>query len=394
MINSGLHLLIKDAFIDFRKKRFSESIAILEKIISFSPKDSYPYFLLCVNYLLSNRFGDADSMIRKVRAIDAKYLPLIHLEAFLILKSGPDTHSVLTAYIDKLNSCPNDKYLNRALRDLRGQKDFSIFQKNARLKDYVYIPGPNLTVKNFKSFYGKPLDQKIKKQVSKSRFNFLKIIIIILIIFLLAAAGGALYYFNIFKAVPIKHETKKQLPIDTIDIALLQYDLVDKILKVKPPVFYYSNDEIINDFNKAKHLIKNEKNNDAIVIINKIDNSNANYRVKEKNEFLRKFISGIEYKTYSDIPPDQVFRKPYLYRDSSIKWKGKIANIKRKNTSCTFNLLIDYKKDDIFKGIIDVYYEKDFKDIKNGDIVTLEGVLVNSIPSGNRLLLTADNIIK
>jgi hypothetical protein len=170
--------------------------------------------------------------------------------------------------------------------------------------------------------------------------------------------------------------------------------LIDKILKSKPLIFYYSNDEVINDFRKAKILIKNEKYNDALIIINKIANSNANYRVKERNEFLQKYISNVEYKNYSPIPVEKVLQKSYLYKGSFVQWKGKIANLKSSENKLQFNLLIDYTKEDKFSGVIDVFYGKENKDIKNGDIVTLEGVFINTIGNSNRIYLAADRIIK
>lgn len=395
--NSGYRIILKEAYKAFRQKRYSEAIVLLEKIILHNRiKEPYPYFLLCVSYLLCNKFSDADIMIKKVRDADPDYLPLKQLEIFLLLKSASNVHEVLAACIEKLERYPEDKYLKKALLYLRKPKNFTSFQKKAKLTDFVYIPKPKPAgiTDAYQSIPDKPVrHEKYKQQKAVRKNNFSKVFLIIILVFLFAALSGTAYYYYTNK---LRTDTanNKSLPIDTVSIDILQYELIDKILKTKPPVFYYSNDEIINDFNKAKILIKNEKYNEAIIIINKIANSNANYRVKERNEFLQKFISGIEYKNYNPIPIEKVLQKPYLYKGSFVKWKGKIANLKSKDNKLQFNLLIDYKNDYKFSGVIDVYSANEYKNIINGDIVTLEGVFVNTVGNDNRIYLVADKIIK
>lgn len=388
--------ILKEAYKAFRKKRFTEAIVLLEKAISHRPSDSYPYFLLCVSYLLINKFNDAERLIKKTRTVDPNYLPLIQLESFLLLKSTSNIHSVIADYIDKLDRYPNDKHIKRALGNLREVKDFNSFQKTAKLNSYVLIPKPKSS--NLKKL--RPLHRINEKPIKRNNYStspkikYIKTILIIFSICLIfIILGISFYYFYYINPIINKEKKNSIIPTDSINIDVIQYDLIDKIIKNKPPVFYYSSDELLNDFNKAKYLIKNEKYNDAMMLINKIDNSNANFRVKERNEFLRKYILNIEYKTYSEIPVENVFQKPYLYRGMFLKWNGKITNLKRKENKTSFNLLVNYKKDDMFSGIIDVYSEKDQKDINNGDIIMLEGVLINTI-NNNRLYIVADEIKK
>jgi hypothetical protein len=393
--NSGYRIILTEAFKAFRKKRFSEAIILLEKIITQRTKEPYPHFLLCVSYLLCNKFGDADIMIKKIRAADPAFLPLKQLENFLLLKSASSIDEVLTICIEKLEHYPDDKYFKRMLQHLHKVKNFNIFQKKAKLTDFVYIPKPK-SVKistDYNSAYIKP-DSKKRNYNRSRRSKFKKISFIMLIIFTLAGTAYYLYYINPQLLMQQNKEDKTSLPIDNINIDILQYELIDKILKLKPPVFYYSNNELINDFNKAKNLIKSEKYNEAIIIINKISNSNANYRVKERNEFLLKYISNIEFKKYDAIPVVEVLQKPYLYKGSFVRWDGKMANLKTSDNKMQFSLLIDYKKENKFSAVIDVYSGKVYKDIKNGDIVSLEGVIINTIGTNNRIYFAADKITK
>jgi hypothetical protein len=89
-----------------------------------------------------------------------------------------------------------------------------------------------------------------------------------------------------------------------------------------------------------------------------------------------------------------VVQRPYLYRGVLVKWKGRIANLKRKDNKMFFNLLVDYEKDDIFAGVIDVYSEKDYDGFQNSDIVELRAAFINTIGSDNRLYLVANELRK
>jgi len=170
-------------------------------------------------------------------------------------------------------------------------------------------------------------------------------------------------------------------------------DLINKIKKERTAVFYYSNEEVFQDFNSAKVLIKKEKYNDALVLINKILNSNSTFIVKEKTDFLKKYILNIEDREYSNISFREVLKNPYLYQGFIVKWKGRIANLKKRNGKSTFTFLTEYKKDDIFTGVADVYADREFADIKNGDIIEMKAFFNSTLGNENRIYLIAKEIV-
>ncbi len=387
------HILLREAFSFFKKRRFTEAILILEKIVSTESRSPYPYFLLSVSFLLSNRFSEADTIMNKLKQIDPEFLPFVQLESFLFIKATSSSNEALLKYIEKLEQFPNDKYLLKALKSLRRVKDFDSFQKNARLSDYVCIPKPPLRpllyIRHKTS--SSPKEQKDKR--SGARISG-RVVIIATIIIAVSIALAAVSYFAFRFADTGEKNGQGEHHLDAIGLDILRYDLIDKIKKNKPPIFYYSNKEVLKDFNDAKYAIKLKRYNDALIYINKISNSNANFRVVERVDFLRRFVLDQEDRDYSNISIQKVVRKPYLYRGTFIKWKGRIANLKRKDEKMFFNLLVDYKSDDIFAGIIDVYSEKDFKGLSNGDIVGLSAAFINTIGSDNRLYLVANDIQK
>ncbi|MBN2040413.1 MAG: tetratricopeptide repeat protein [Spirochaetes bacterium] len=385
-------LLIREAFRAYKNKRYEEAAALLEKIITIT-HDPYPYFLLCVSYLLSSRFSESERIIRKLKKTDPDYLPLLQLESFLYLKAASEIHSVIAAYIDRIDQFPGNKYFRHALSSLRKVKDFAVFQKQARLNSFVCVPKPgriDIQADSSASYHSYKKITKIKGNRAFRPVRFLLIFSVIILI----CVSAAYYYFNYYskgkKPAPVTNS-----PLDSINIDVSRYDLIDKIKTEKPPVFYYSSEEVLKDFNKAKTLIKNKEYNNAIILINKLENSNANFKVKERINFLRKFISGIEYRTYTQIPVHKILKTPYLYRGVNVEWNGKISNLKEKNNKLAFDLLVDYKDEDIFSGIVDVYSDKNLlkQKIINGDMVSIKGIYINTIGE-NKLYLVADSIRK
>ncbi len=387
------NLLIREAFRYFRKKRYDEAALILEKVVSAETRSPYPHFLLCVSLLLHSRLGEADHVMNNLRRIAPGYLPLVELDAFLFFKAAPSSQTAVIKYLEALEKFPGDKYLTATMRLLQSVRNFEDFQKEAKLVDHVRIPRPGL--RPFISFKRKsrPITRVAEKSRTAPRYhgkNYSKILTVILIIVFIG--GGSYLAFELFlKNLNI---IKIQPNFDAVELDGLRYDLIDKIKKDKPPFFYFTDSELLKDFGEAKQLIKNERYNEALILINKISNSNANFRVLERADFLRKFIQGVEDREYSDVAINTVVERPYLYRGVLVKWKGRIANLKRKDAKMFFNLLVDYEKDDIFAGVIDVYSEKDREGFQNGDIVELRAAFINTIGSGNRLYLVADDLRK
>lgn len=372
------YTLIKDAYKLYKSKRYNDAILILERLVSTRMDDSYPYFLLSLSYLMTNRFSDVDLILKRLRMIDPEYLPSLQLEAFLVLKSAADIKIVLSKYIDLLEKYPNEKLLKRILNNLHKVKDFSSFQHKALLIDFVYLYKPLKSPKLSKT--GK----------TKKRYFIVIATTVVVVIVVTSILLIKMYLSN-------RHMAKEFISKNQVDLIFLdssRYDLIDKIKKKKTPIFYYSNEKVLDDFNRAKRLIKEDEYNEALILLNKIYNSNANLRVKERVDFLIRFILNIEDRKYSVISFREVSLRPYLYKGLFIKLKGRVANLKIKDNRLVLNLLIDYKKDDIFTGIIDVYSEKYLEEIKNGDMIDVEAVFIYTIGNENRMYLVAKKINK
>ncbi len=386
--NVSNFLLIKEAYKSFKKKKYRDSILLLEGVIESGVRDPYPYVLFALSLLLTNQFSRADSVLKRLRMIDPEYRPYIHLELFLFLKSAATLESVVSRYVNVLNRFPDDRYITKMLKHLRHVRDFNDFQRKVRLQDFVYLPRPrkdDLAVRG---------EDTVTRGKSSARLIILligAISVILLVLFIIYPNRKALYEYL---AGEKRADAKRVRDIDRITIGPSRYDLFTKINRKKTDIFYFSNESIEKDFSDAKHLIKRGEYNSALMLLNKLNNSNVNLMVKERVEFLIRFISDVDERKFEPVPFDKVVKRPFLYKGFAVRWTGKVANLRRKGDKFFFNLLVGYRDADIFSGITDVYSEEHLTKIENGDIVEIKAVLINIIGGERRLYLVAKGIEK
>jgi hypothetical protein len=386
--NISNFVLIKEAYKSFRKKRYRDSILLLEGVIESGVRDPYPYVLFALSLLLTNQFSRADSVLKRLRMIDPEYRPYIHLELFLFLKSAATLEGVLSRYVNVLNRFPDDRYVTKMLKHLRNVRDFSDFQRKARLQDFVYLPRPRKS----------DLTARSEDTVTRGKASARLIIIligalsVIVLVLLILYTNRRTLYMHL--TGDRRADTKRVRDIDRITIGPSRYDLFTKINRKKTDIFYFSNESIEKDFSDAKHLIKGEEYNNALLLLNKLNNSNVNLMVKERVEFLIRFILDVDERQFEPIPFDKVVKTPFLYKGFAIRWTGKVVNLRRKDDKFFFNLLVGYRDADIFSGITDVYSEEHLTKIENGDVVEIKAILINIIGSERRLYLVAKEIVK
>ena len=379
-------LLIKEAYKSFRKKRYRDSILLLEGVIESGERDPYPYILFALSLLLSDQFSRADSALKRLRMIDPEYRPFLHMDLFLFMKSAASLESVVSRYVTVLNRYPDDRYIAKMLRHLRDVRDFSDFQKRARLQEFVYLPKPQKS-----AFPSRDRDAAGGKSSAKRILLLIGAIAVIVLIAILYTNRRTIYEYLGGERVS---DAKRVRDIDRINLGFPRYDLFTRISRKKTDVFYPSNESIEKDFNGAKNLIKKGAYNSALMLLNKLNNSNVTLMVKERVEFLIKFILDVDERNFEKVSYEKVLKRPFLYKGFAVQWTGRIANLRRKDGRLFFNLLVDYRDVNIFSGITDVYAERDVEEIENGDIVVVKAILINIIGSEKRLYLVVKELEK
>ncbi len=389
-------LVIKEAFNAFREKRYYDAALLLEKQSAPGSREPYPVFLMAVSYLLSDRFREAEESMRRIDHIDPLYPPYVQLKSFLNLKAAPDMQSAMAGYIDVLAKNPNDRQIRKSISLLRRARNFQAFQRDARLADFVDIPSwKKGTAKRRPA----PLGSRSYRPGVRIRIRHKKAVVFLLfVIVAFSLTAAAFYLFNnrhlFSRTGPLSPDSDEWKKIEQVTIDVSGFSLIEKINKSKTPEFYYSNDTLAGDFNRAKLLVKAGKYNDSLLLLNRIYHSNATFSVKERVELLRKFVMGIEDREYGGIAYSDVKTKPYLYLGTSVKWNGRVANAKRREGKLIFNFLVGYRTGDVFEGIVDVYSDYDYEKIGNGDTISLKAVITQTIGGDNRLYLSAREIQK
>jgi len=380
---------INEAYRLFKKKNFENAVIILEK--SYSSGDITPYsmFLLAVSHIYSNNFSRAGIILEHIQRIEPLYEPFIQLKSFLSLKSAVSREEAIHVYVSALERLPADSLLRKTLRILEDSKDFSSFQKNAKLHELVEIPAPG------NKFYKRKVNITFKRK-SKS---YRKFTIPVIILVLSGSISLIIFYFSSLYIIRDSNQEESAIKssaisgkVDMIDIGGAGYGIIDRINSTKTPEFYSSGDLVISDFNEARRLLKQGKYNKGVIILNRILNSNASFMVKEKCEFLIKYVMDSDERTYDMIDITALNSKSYLYRGSSVVLKGKVANMKEVKGGKSFTLMVGYDGSN-FNGLT-LVYDPGNANIENGEMVEVKGLFITGMGKGNVPYISGEKILK
>jgi tetratricopeptide (TPR) repeat protein len=389
--------LIRDAYRSLNKKRFQEAILTLEKALSSGTGDIYVLLLLAVAYLYTDQFGKLARFITKMKDMNPSYIPLIQLDAFLKLKSAAGQSEALKLYIDLIARYPADPHIHRGRNLISSAGDFPDFQKNARLQDFVYIPRPprKLKILEQKTSYVGTLGRRgirIKKGIRVWWW-----ILLIVIIFAAAALASVGVWFFISSGYfgmgqhRVKNPRADYSSIEMLSLGGSEYDLIKNIKKDRVFVYYQSVRDMTEDFNRARRLIKTERYNEALFVLNGLYNSNVNFVVKEKVDFLIKFVIDLEDRDFEEIPVAAVNKNKYRYRGYAIRWTGRIDRARERDESHILTIRLDSAGDEP-SGDADVYSGKIIPGLSKDTRVLLDGVIVDFIGKDRRAYIVSRNL--
>ncbi len=382
--------VVYEAYKAYRKGRFLEVLALLDSPALSSTRDPYSIILCAMACLQLNKFARVEELMSKAGSIAPQYPLYNQLKAFLYLKAAPDFESALLYYGELLAKIPSDRILVKSLARLRRVKNFEEFQRNARIDDFVALAKPNRKLfERFSSPKAIKISRKSPTLFEKNYFSKRVKRFIFIITSLIFIAVIAFFSLRGTRVQCSKAELAFHTRFDEIEQVTLDgsgFDLIERITKKKQPEYYYNSESLQEDFRASKQLIKSGRLNEALKKINKIIHSNANMSVRERASFLKRFIIAIEDRQWEEISYSEIMKNPHLYGGYSLQWKGKSANVKKRQTAIVFNLLVDYRATDQFTGMAEVYCEQCGETIKNGDMVVVKGLFMDVITAGTPYL--------
>ncbi len=377
---------IREAYRALNRGRYSEALLLLEKTAP-DISDPYPWFLLAVASAYEGRFREAEKAAEQVHRFDPGYRPLVQLQAFLQFKSAGTREYILSYYLDLIKQYPGNVRLEDMRRDLGERSDFAQFQREARLARYVDIPAPDRHLRRRLEKMNLRRRPALKRSSPGSRRTSAPLLLIILLLVpVLVGSTLFIYRGEVLRKVDSLFSGSAEGTAELNHVRLMgqDYDLIEKISRDKRKHYYYSADQLTEDFNRARKLIKQKKYNRALLILNRIDGSNVSQMVREKTQFFRDFVARVDDRSFEDIPFGKIEKDPWLYRGAALSLTGRVANLREGEESRSFNLLVGYEKQDRFESVAEVYQDDPAREVSNGDQVRVRGIFVYFIGSGKR----------
>lgn len=384
--------ILKEARRQLFKGNSRKAVDLLEGLAGSGQDDRYLHLLLAVAYLYIDEFSLSEKALAKCSAKSSDYPPCHELQAFLSLKSAPDHASAVAVYSALSNRFPRNLFIIKLLDRVLHASPFEELQRESRLADYVEIPAvPKITApagsRHFRGW-----TRRITPADTRKRRAPIKYILLLTGCLALAAVSAAVFMLRDSSMSMFSRETKNAEALDMLSLDGSAYDLVTGTRKTGERPFYLSSREVVDDFNKAKKLAVAGKYNESLALLNRIQYANVSFAVKEKTDFLIRWIINVEERAYPFIPYSDVAASPHLYRGYSLKWRGRVANLVKRRETYSFTLMVDYQDRQTLSGIAEVYHDGQLPGVNNGSMVEIEGVITGFIGDQKRIYLVARSI--
>lgn len=369
--NFDLGIFILEAYNLYKSKNYKSTINFIETLIDKYKRidDSYLQYILILSYLHTGNFYKVDQLLKVQKRYHTESKIVDEIDAYIILKGAPTIDQPLIKYIELSEKFHDDKKIKYVLSLIRSAEDFKKLQKSILLEQCISLtkPGYRRKILNRK----KSIRINFKYYIYRTTVIILSSFILFVIIFILVS--------TFVKRSKIQYNTSPQQNelTEIIDLNDLRYSIIDKDLKSNFENTYEIENDLKKDFVKSQYLIKDSKYNDGLIILNKILNSNANYKVKEKAQFLIEFIDDIELnnRDFTNIDLKNFISSPEIYRGVVFKSNGIVNNISNKETKTVFTLDV-IQNDKIY--IIEVFFNNK-ENIDDKDKVILKAKFLNKI---------------
>ncbi len=324
-------LLTKAARLTHRR-RYGEAIRLLEpEVVRYHDSFRY-YYILAYACLLAGDFGGSQTYFRRAREIKMRDPAVLIGLAALHLRHG-ETDRAVDLYLDVLDREPRNRLAAKALDVVRRRGDpetLGAWVESGKLVR-LYPPAPALP--------------------ARPRRVILTALVIVLG---LAAAFWSSVSLGFVRLPSVKvHERPG------FEDAGLDAEERDGPVQVGGAYRYVlTKKEILDAYDEAQRLFRDYRDDAAKVQLNRILESNASTRVKEKARMLASYAVVPGFDTLKDrFSYSEVAAAPELYRGCHVIWRGMAANLKEEERSTSFDLLVGYDTRNALEGIVSVRFD-------------------------------------
>lgn len=312
-----------------RSRRFSDVVKLLQNN-ELNYHESFDYhYMMGVACMYLGDIGGAARCFDSARRISVLDTRLLVAQAALFLRRG-DTGRAVEYYLDILDNEPSNKIALEALDFIRRHgtpEVISEWVSSGKIKKFYPPLGINPVFIKFAVFF--------------AAFAVL-----------VGACGIFLSYRKSLEPPPRGDLTAFVLSVDEKNNAL-QQDMSAEVYR------YILNSRQVNEsYAKALSCFQQYKDNEALVEINRILNSNASAAIKHNVQLLKERLSDPTFDTIKDsFSYSQVAEDPYLYIDCWVSWSGRIANAVSTDSSFTCDLLVGYENQKKVEGIVPLVFD-------------------------------------
>jgi len=315
-----------------KKKNYDAAIKTLESAADrYYGKFTY-YYILGISYLYSRIFGVALRYLNL--AVEQKLRDtntLLGL-AVLYLNHG-DTDKAVNLYLEVQSIDGSNKIAKRALKIIRkypGPENISTWIDSGRIHT-LFPPFPKTGIS--------------LKTLALGIFGFIAVLGILFGIavkteFMSLPSGKAL------REIPAETEIageEREAPVQTG--GSYRYVL--------------TRNQVLEDYNDARKLFTEFRDNAARVKLNRILESNASEPVKNRARLLISYMEEPRFDTLKDnFSYSDVIKEPFIYRDCYVIWKGMASNLILEQKHTSFDFLVGYDTRRTMEGIVRMDYNE------------------------------------
>ena len=317
-----------------RNKDYDNAIKLLESESSRYYGKFIYYYILGLSYLYSKIYGIALRYFNM--AIEQKLRDpntLLALAA-LYLNHG-DTDKAVDLYLEVQSIDVSNRLARRALKIIRknpGPEKISAWVDSGRLH------------KVFPPFPWTGITRRMIVTISLS-----------IVFFIMATLGVGLATGRL----SLPEGNVRPLP-EGISLELSSEERNSPVQSGSAYRYILTSDQVIDEYNTARRLFTDYRDEAARVRLNLILESNASEPVKNRARVLMSYLQEPGFDTLRErdrFTYNDVMESPFLYRDVHIIWRGMAGNLIVGNDFTSFDFLVGYDTRTIVEGIVQVNYE-------------------------------------
>ncbi len=309
----------------YQKKRYRQTINLLEPQIVHHRDDEQYYLLLALACFRVAEYHNADSYLRRSLQLDPNNISALQLSSLILLYEGRGEEA-LSKWLAVLDINPSNRSARRALalaRAAQGPLDTTFYLLHKRQLNTL-IP-------------------TIGKTIHIRRLVYLLITLSIALL----CSGGVLLGIVLINRI---NGFTTRNGIEELRAAQRETELTQQSGSYR---IRYSDSEITTLLRVIERNFLDSRDNLVCRDINHLLHSNAHRTIKSKMRLLSDHLHTPTYVDFRDnFDWQSVAQAPWLYHGCHILWQGRVSNIVNQENSISFDMLVDYQQETVLSGIV------------------------------------------